>query len=198
MLAIWNLFQCSYRLHQCVIVSRSVFTGFFPGSKGQKKCSVFAFVTCAIICKFVCVYNCVKKSEGWPDFDPLPPCFLQSLLTKNVPTRRTNADKTAQLTIWRFLPSTALPSYTCGNPGQLLNGHQQGSTFNIGNKIRYSCNPGYVLEGHTTLSCLATSAGTAAWDFPLPYCRGTCGASDHIQHFYRSHICLEMLPQTPF
>ncbi|TNN88030.1 CUB and sushi domain-containing protein 2 [Liparis tanakae] len=52
----------------------------------------------------------------------------------------------------------ALPSYTCGNPGQLLNGHQQGSTFNIGDKIRYSCSPGYVLEGHTTLSCLATSA----------------------------------------
>lgn len=67
----------------------------------------------------------------------------------------------------------ALASYTCGNPGQLLNGHQQGSTFNIGDKIRYSCSPGYVLEGHTTLSCLATSAGTAAWDFPLPYCRGT-------------------------
>uniref|UniRef100_A0A3P8W543 CUB and Sushi multiple domains 2 n=1 Tax=Cynoglossus semilaevis TaxID=244447 RepID=A0A3P8W543_CYNSE len=69
----------------------------------------------------------------------------------------------------------ALPSYTCGNPGQLINGHQQGSTFNIGDKIRYSCSPGYVLEGHTTLSCLATSAGTAAWDFPLPYCRADDG-----------------------
>ncbi|XP_032436521.1 CUB and sushi domain-containing protein 2 [Xiphophorus hellerii] len=69
----------------------------------------------------------------------------------------------------------ALPSYTCGNPGQLLNGYQQGSTFNIGDKIRYSCSPGYVLEGHTTLSCLATSTGTAAWDFPLPYCRADDG-----------------------
>lgn len=52
---------------------------------------------------------------------------------------------------------------------------QQGSTFNIGDKIRYSCNQGYVLEGHTVLSCLATSSGTAAWDFPLPYCRGESG-----------------------
>ncbi|KAI4880188.1 hypothetical protein NFI96_002476, partial [Prochilodus magdalenae] len=69
----------------------------------------------------------------------------------------------------------ALPSYTCGNPGQLLNGLQQGSTFNIGDKIRYSCSPGYVLEGHTVLSCLATSSGTAAWDFPLPYCRADDG-----------------------
>ncbi|TWW65345.1 CUB and sushi domain-containing protein 2 [Takifugu flavidus] len=40
----------------------------------------------------------------------------------------------------------SLPSYTCGNPGKLHNGHQQGSTFNIGDKIRYSCNQGYVLE----------------------------------------------------
>uniref|UniRef100_A0A8C1UN29 CUB and Sushi multiple domains 2 n=1 Tax=Cyprinus carpio TaxID=7962 RepID=A0A8C1UN29_CYPCA len=51
----------------------------------------------------------------------------------------------------------------------------QGSTFNIGDKIRYSCNQGYVLEGHTVLSCLATSSGTAAWDFPLPYCRADDG-----------------------
>lgn len=71
--------------------------------------------------------------------------------------------------------TAALPSYTCGNPGQLLNGMQQGSTFNIGDKIRYSCNQGYMLEGHTVLSCLATSSGTAAWDFPLPYCRGEPG-----------------------
>uniref|UniRef100_A0A8C6L3G6 CUB and Sushi multiple domains 2 n=1 Tax=Nothobranchius furzeri TaxID=105023 RepID=A0A8C6L3G6_NOTFU len=69
----------------------------------------------------------------------------------------------------------ALPSYTCGNPGQLLNGYQQGASFNIGDKIRYSCSPGYMLEGHTTLSCLATSTGTAAWDFPLPYCRADDG-----------------------
>ncbi|XP_052458938.1 CUB and sushi domain-containing protein 2-like [Carassius gibelio] len=74
-----------------------------------------------------------------------------------------------------FCPIPALPSYTCGNPGQLLNGMQQGSTFNIGDKIRYSCNQGYVLEGHTVLSCLATSSGTAAWDFPLPYCRADDG-----------------------
>uniref|UniRef100_A0A9J8ATL8 CUB and Sushi multiple domains 2 n=1 Tax=Cyprinus carpio carpio TaxID=630221 RepID=A0A9J8ATL8_CYPCA len=58
---------------------------------------------------------------------------------------------------------------------QLVNGMQQGSTFNIGDKIRYSCNQGYVLEGHTVLSCLATSSGTAAWDFPLPYCRADDG-----------------------
>ncbi len=86
---------------------------------------------------------------------------------------------TKQFTVktFSFCLIPALPSYTCGNPGQLLNGMQQGSTFNIGDKIRYSCNQGYMLEGHTILSCLATSSGTAAWDFPLPYCRGESGGS---------------------
>uniref|UniRef100_A0A8C1UMN4 CUB and Sushi multiple domains 2 n=1 Tax=Cyprinus carpio TaxID=7962 RepID=A0A8C1UMN4_CYPCA len=63
----------------------------------------------------------------------------------------------------------------CGNPESLPKCYCLGSTFNIGDKIRYSCNQGYVLEGHTVLSCLATSSGTAAWDFPLPYCRADDG-----------------------
>ncbi|XP_041089827.1 CUB and sushi domain-containing protein 2-like [Polyodon spathula] len=68
-----------------------------------------------------------------------------------------------------------LPSHTCGNPGRLQNGVQQGPTFNIGDKIRYSCTAGFILEGHTVLTCLATSTGTAAWDFPLPFCRADDG-----------------------
>ncbi|XP_051775015.1 CUB and sushi domain-containing protein 1 [Erpetoichthys calabaricus] len=68
-----------------------------------------------------------------------------------------------------------LPSHTCGNPGRLQNGIQQGSTFNIGDKVRYSCNPGYILVGHTVLTCLAISGGTASWDFPLPFCRADDG-----------------------
>ncbi|XP_036397589.1 CUB and sushi domain-containing protein 1-like [Megalops cyprinoides] len=69
----------------------------------------------------------------------------------------------------------ALPTYTCGNPGPLQNGLQLGSSFSIGDKVRYSCSVGYTLEGHSVLSCQATSSGTAAWDFPLPYCRADDG-----------------------
>ncbi|CAB1450920.1 unnamed protein product [Pleuronectes platessa] len=81
----------------------------------------------------------------------------------------------------------------------LFNGHQQGSTFNIGDKIRYSCSPGYVLEGHTTLSCLATSAGTAAWDFPLPYCREyQCTSSSFLlSAFHFLSLPLQQSPVTP-
>ncbi|GAA6101128.1 CUB and sushi domain-containing protein 1 [Tachysurus ichikawai] len=84
-------------------------------------------------------------------------------------------------------PCLSLPSYTCGNPGQLQNGLQQGSTFNIGDKIRYSCSQGFVLEGHAVLSCLATSSGTAAWDFPLPYCRGCRSQEAHVQSHMLRH-----------
>lgn len=67
---------------------------------------------------------------------------------------------------------TVLPSHTCGNPGRLPNGIQQGSTFNLGDKVRYSCNPGFFLEGHAVLTCHAGSENSATWDFPLPSCRG--------------------------
>ncbi|XP_045440840.1 CUB and sushi domain-containing protein 2 isoform X1 [Pipistrellus kuhlii] len=72
-----------------------------------------------------------------------------------------------------------LPSHTCGNPGRLPNGVQQGSTFNLGDKVRYSCNPGFFLEGHAVLTCHAGSESSATWDFPLPSCRAddACGGT---------------------
>ncbi|KFQ89630.1 CUB and sushi domain-containing protein 2, partial [Phoenicopterus ruber ruber] len=72
-----------------------------------------------------------------------------------------------------------LPSHTCGNPGRLQNGIQQGTTFSIGDKVRYSCNPGFFLEGHALLTCHANSENGASWDFPLPFCRAddACGGT---------------------
>ncbi|NWH67176.1 CSMD2 protein, partial [Geococcyx californianus] len=72
-----------------------------------------------------------------------------------------------------------LPSHTCGNPGRLQNGIQQGTTFSIGDKVRYSCNPGFFLEGHALLTCHASSENGASWDFPLPFCRAddACGGT---------------------
>ncbi|KFW92447.1 CUB and sushi domain-containing protein 2, partial [Phalacrocorax carbo] len=72
-----------------------------------------------------------------------------------------------------------LPSHTCGNPGRLQNGIQQGTTFSIGDKVRYSCNPGFFLEGHALLTCHANLENGASWDFPLPFCRAddACGGT---------------------
>lgn len=67
-----------------------------------------------------------------------------------------------------------LPSHACGNPGLIPKGIIQGSRYNIGDKIRYSCVMGYVLEGHAVLTCMVTPGSGASWDFPAPFCRGTC------------------------
>ncbi|XP_052607731.1 CUB and sushi domain-containing protein 1 isoform X2 [Peromyscus californicus insignis] len=72
-----------------------------------------------------------------------------------------------------------LPSHTCGNPGEILKGVLHGTRFNIGDKIRYSCLSGYVLEGHAVVTCIVSPGNGASWDFPAPFCRaeGACGGT---------------------
>ncbi|XP_055145238.2 CUB and sushi domain-containing protein 1 isoform X2 [Symphalangus syndactylus] len=72
-----------------------------------------------------------------------------------------------------------LPSHTCGNPGEILKGVLHGTRFNIGDKIRYSCLSGYILEGHAVLTCIVSPGNGASWDFPAPFCRaeGACGGT---------------------
>ncbi|KAF3707384.1 CUB and sushi domain-containing protein 3 CUB and sushi multiple domains protein 3 [Channa argus] len=66
-----------------------------------------------------------------------------------------------------------LHSTSCGNPGvppkAVLSG---GGRFAVGDRVRYSCVPGYVLDGHATLTCITNAGNTAVWDFPAPICRG--------------------------
>ncbi|XP_062852030.1 CUB and sushi domain-containing protein 1-like [Trichomycterus rosablanca] len=72
-----------------------------------------------------------------------------------------------------------LPSHTCGNPGLIPRGIIHGTRYNVGDKIRYSCVMGYVLEGHAVLTCIVSPGSGASWDFPAPFCRaeGTCGGT---------------------
>ncbi|XP_037549410.1 CUB and sushi domain-containing protein 1 [Nematolebias whitei] len=72
-----------------------------------------------------------------------------------------------------------LPSHTCGTPGLIPNGVIHGSRYNIGDKIRYSCESGFVLEGHSILTCIVSPGSGAQWDFPSPFCRaeGACGGT---------------------
>ncbi|XP_071998418.1 CUB and sushi domain-containing protein 1 isoform X2 [Engystomops pustulosus] len=72
-----------------------------------------------------------------------------------------------------------LPSHTCGNPGEIIKGVLHGTRFNIGDKIRYNCLAGYILEGHATLTCIVSPGNGASWDFPSPFCRaeGSCGGT---------------------
>eukprot|EP00063_Salmo_salar_P060825 XP_014035660.1 PREDICTED: CUB and sushi domain-containing protein 1-like isoform X3 [Salmo salar] len=72
-----------------------------------------------------------------------------------------------------------LPSHTCGNPGLIPKGVIHGTRYNIGDKIRYSCLVGYILEGHAALTCIVSPGTGASWDFPAPFCRaeGACGGT---------------------
>uniref|UniRef100_A0A669CHK6 CUB and Sushi multiple domains 3 n=1 Tax=Oreochromis niloticus TaxID=8128 RepID=A0A669CHK6_ORENI len=73
-----------------------------------------------------------------------------------------------------------LHSSSCGNPGvppkAVLSG---GGRFAVGDSVRYSCVPGYVLDGHATLTCITNAGNAAVWDFPAPICRAedTCGGT---------------------
>uniref|UniRef100_A0A8C2HQA1 CUB and Sushi multiple domains 3a n=1 Tax=Cyprinus carpio TaxID=7962 RepID=A0A8C2HQA1_CYPCA len=70
-----------------------------------------------------------------------------------------------------------LQSSSCGNPGVPPKGILYGTRFNVGDKIRYSCVTGYVLDGHPQLTCVTNAGNAAVWDFPVPICRAedTCG-----------------------
>ncbi|CAG14542.1 unnamed protein product, partial [Tetraodon nigroviridis] len=65
-----------------------------------------------------------------------------------------------------------LRSSSCGNPGIPPKGILNGTQFNVGDKIRYRCVTGYVLDGHSLLTCVTNAAGVSVWDFPVPICRG--------------------------
>ncbi|KAM6968265.1 CUB and sushi domain-containing protein 3-like [Aplochiton taeniatus] len=65
-----------------------------------------------------------------------------------------------------------LQSSSCGNPGVPPKGIFNGTQFNVGDKIRYRCVTGYVLDGHSLLSCVTNAGNAAVWDFPVPICRG--------------------------
>ena len=72
-----------------------------------------------------------------------------------------------------LLSVAVLPSHTCGTPGVIPNGVIHGARYNMGDKIRYSCESGFVLEGHSILTCIVSHGSGAQWDFPSPFCRGT-------------------------
>ncbi|XP_007438890.1 CUB and sushi domain-containing protein 3-like, partial [Python bivittatus] len=72
-----------------------------------------------------------------------------------------------------------LQSSSCGNPGAPAKGILYGTRFDVGDKIRYNCVTGYILDGHPQLTCIASSVNTASWDFPVPICRAedACGGT---------------------
>ncbi|KAJ3580703.1 hypothetical protein NHX12_034241 [Muraenolepis orangiensis] len=73
-----------------------------------------------------------------------------------------------------------LRSSACGNPGVPPKGILNGTRFSLGDKIRYRCVTGYVLDGHSLLACVSNTAGVSVWDFPVPICRGAASPCSQV------------------
>ncbi|KAM8884121.1 CUB and sushi domain-containing protein 3-like isoform 1-T1 [Synchiropus picturatus] len=123
------------------------------------------------------------------DGHPHPPNFRTRLTGFQVPAPVTSTGNVFSLRLTSDFAVSAhgfklnyeeLQSSSCGNPGAppkaVLSG---GGRFAVGDRVRYSCVPGYVLDGHETLTCITNAENTAVWDFPAPICRAedTCGGT---------------------
>ncbi len=56
----------------------------------------------------------------------------------------------------------------CGDPGVLNNGAKDGNLYYYLNSVSYSCFPGFVMHGESTISCQQG----AVWSGPIPFCEG--------------------------
>uniref|UniRef100_A0A8C8DH07 CUB and Sushi multiple domains 1 n=1 Tax=Oryzias sinensis TaxID=183150 RepID=A0A8C8DH07_9TELE len=61
----------------------------------------------------------------------------------------------------------------CQDPSPFLNGEIINSDYSAGQSITFQCYPGYVLIGHTVLTCL--HGKNRKWNHPFPRCEAPCG-----------------------
>ncbi|GCC16351.1 hypothetical protein chiPu_0022566, partial [Chiloscyllium punctatum] len=69
---------------------------------------------------------------------------------------------------------------TCGNPGEILNGHYTTPNETVGNKVFFYCDFGYKIVGRDYRQCTAEG-----WDGDVPSCEPiSCGNPGSILHGY--------------
>ncbi|KAG7257649.1 hypothetical protein CRUP_024968, partial [Coryphaenoides rupestris] len=61
----------------------------------------------------------------------------------------------------------------CQDPSPFSNGDIVNNDYSAGQSITFQCYPGYVLIGHTVLTCLHGT--NRKWNHPIPRCEAPCG-----------------------
>lgn len=77
------------------------------------------------------------------------------------------------------MPTWSISSLTvmyCTDPGEVDHSTRLISdpVLLVGTTIQYTCNPGFVLEGSSLLTCYSRETGTPIWTSRLPHCVCEC------------------------
>uniref|UniRef100_A0A8C2TXV2 Sushi domain-containing protein n=1 Tax=Coturnix japonica TaxID=93934 RepID=A0A8C2TXV2_COTJA len=82
----------------------------------------------------------------------------------------------------------------CPSPPNITHGQysrEDVKVFVPGTSVRYSCDPGYVLTGKTTVTCLTSGV----WSIPYPRCEGQlCPSPPEIDHGQHDGKDVEFIP----
>ncbi|KAJ3598666.1 hypothetical protein NHX12_002171 [Muraenolepis orangiensis] len=63
----------------------------------------------------------------------------------------------------------------CFDPGSVMNGSRMGSDYKLGSMVTFNCEAGYLLQGHSTLTCIMGDSRRPQWDRAKPSCQAPCG-----------------------
>ncbi|KAK6327211.1 hypothetical protein J4Q44_G00028560 [Coregonus suidteri] len=59
----------------------------------------------------------------------------------------------------------------CFDPGNVMNGTRLGNDYKLGSTVTFSCEAGYLLQGHSTLTCMMGNSKRPEWDRAKPSCQ---------------------------
>ncbi len=82
-----------------------------------------------------------------------------------------------------FLSRIAKLREACFDPGSVMNGTRLGGDYKLGSTVTFHCDPGYQLQGYSSLTCVMGGTNRPEWNRALPSCQGTLT--------FPSVLCLE-------